>query len=118
MDEIKNAISHQLKYNNSLQAYTYFCNELEKAFKNCCVLTKDVDSNTTPVQNETEYALKAVTISIANLVYAQKVIALQTPKEIVQTEEEKREQKEQEKQLKKEIKEEKKKDKKVKKQSE
>ena len=116
MDEIKNAINHQLKYNNSLQAYTYFCDELENAFKNCCVLTKSIN-NATSVQNETEYALKAVTISIANLVYAQKVIALQTEKEPPElSDEEKREQKEQEKPRKKEIKEEKKKDKKTAKQ--
>lgn len=112
MDEIKNAIAHQIKCNNDLKAYLYFCNELELAFKNCCILTKS-DCKAEVADDETKYSLKAVTISIANLMYAQKVIALQAPKEAPDlTKEEKREQKEQEKQRKKEIKEEKKKDKK------
>ena len=103
MDEIKNAVGHQLKFNNSLQAYTYFCNELEKAFKNCCILTKNNADNDFKVESETQYALKAVTISIANLVYAQKVIALQAQIDNpTLSDEEKREQKEQEKQRKKE----------------
>lgn len=113
MDEIKNAIAHQISCNNTLGAYTYFCDGLEQAFKSCCLLTKTTSQPSTTADDETKYVLKTITISIANLTYAQKVIALQAQKEDAElSEEEKREQKEQEKQRKKE---EKKKDKKTKK---
>lgn len=117
MDEIKSAVNHQLKRKNELEAYSYFCNELEFAFKNCCLLTKtNVLPNEEP--DNAKFGLKAVTISIANLLYAQKVIGLHAfidKEQQDKLDEEMREQKEQEKQREKEIKEEKKKEKKTKK---
>ena len=117
MDEIKSAVNHQLKCKNELEAYAYFCNELEVAFKNCCLLTKKqfVEEE---MPDNAKFGLKAVTISIANLLYAQKVIGLHASidKEYQdKIDEEMREQKEKEKQREKEIKEEKKKEKKAKK---
>ena len=117
MDEIKSAVSHQLKCKNELEAYAYFCNELEFAFKNCCLLTKTNAIPSADTDNA-KFGLKAVTISIANLLYAQKVIGLHAfidKEQQDKLDEEMREQKEQEKQREKEIKEEKKKEKKAKK---
>lgn len=77
MEEIKNIIVHQIKCSNEFKAYTYFCQELEEAFKNCCLLTKKTSDETKPPLDDTKFALKSCTLSIANLIYAQKVIALQ-----------------------------------------
>lgn len=77
MDEIRNIIRHQIKCSNEFKAYTYFCQELEDAFKNCCLLAKKTYGDTKMPVDETKYALKSCTISIANLIYAQKVIELQ-----------------------------------------
>ena len=118
MDEIKAAITHQLRLNNDLKAYIYFCSELEDALKNCCLLTKKESDRIISPEDDTKYSLKAVTISIANLLYAQKVIALHAnmDKEYQkQINEQNREQKEKEKKKEKEIKDEKKKEKKTKK---
>ncbi len=77
MDEIKNIIAHQVKCSNEFKAYTYFCQELEEAFRRCCLLTKSPEEITSPIDDQTKFALKSCTLSIANLIYAQKVIALQ-----------------------------------------
>lgn len=77
MDEIKNIITHQVKCSNEFKAYTYLCQELEDAFKHCCLLTKNTEETIKSPADQTKFALKSCTLSIANLIYAQKVIALQ-----------------------------------------
>lgn len=77
LDEIKNIIRHQVNESNEFKAYTYFCQELEEAFKNCCIYIKRTDDEKKATLDETKFALKSSTTSIAHLLYAKKVIALQ-----------------------------------------
>ena len=77
LEEIKNIIRHQVKESNEFKAYTYFCQELEEAFKNCCIYVKRTDDEKKATLDETKFALKSSTVSIAHLLYAKKVIALQ-----------------------------------------
>ena len=79
MDEIKAIIQNQIEKSNEFKAYTYFCMALEQAFKNCCLLNKKEAVNHESPLDKENYALKSSTIAIANLIYAQKVIELQTP---------------------------------------
>lgn len=76
MEEIKNIVFHQIKLNNEYKAYTYFCDALERSFKNCCFLTGDPQDNAKAALESDRLALKSCTASIANLIYARKVIEL------------------------------------------
>lgn len=99
MNEIKDIIRYQIKCSGEKKAYEFFCNEIERALKNCCrcVVAEPEEFSVD------DYSMKYSAIAIANKLYARKIIELQ--REPDEDSEDKKAEKKQEKQEKKEKKE-------------
>ena len=77
MNEIKEVIYNSLNTGDERTSYTYFCEQLEKAFKECCLRKGEEDMTNLSINN---FAIHYSTKAVANKLYAQKIIQLQAEK--------------------------------------